>query len=135
MQRFVVHLFISVAVCGFVVAAWALTSGSFAELSDIAGNPTLARELGFWPIWVILGAVAALLVDLGFVVAGLFGDRGRKKRRRRKRKGGGQPQGQDGQKAQPPENGTAPKRRRRRRKPAQAAESTEPVSEPTARAS
>jgi hypothetical protein len=83
LQRFVVHLFISVAVCGFVVAAWALTSGSFAELSDIAGNPTLSRKLGFWPIWVILGAAAALLVDLGFVVAGIFGDRGRKRRRRR----------------------------------------------------
>jgi len=60
---------------------------------------------------------------------------GRRRRRRRKRKGGGQSQGQDGQKAQAPENGTAPKRRRRRRKPAQAAESTEPVSEPTAKAS
>ena len=63
---------------------------------------------------------------------------GRRRRRRRKRKGGGQQQGQDGQKAQATENGTtAPKRRRRRRKPAQAqaAESTEPVSEPTAKAS
>jgi class 3 adenylate cyclase len=86
LQRFVVHLFISVAVCGFVVAAWALTSGSFAELSDIAGNPTLSRKLGFWPIWVILAAAAALLVDLGFVVAGVFGDRGRKKRRQREKR-------------------------------------------------
>ncbi|HMG26553.1 MAG TPA: adenylate/guanylate cyclase domain-containing protein [Acidimicrobiia bacterium] len=83
MQRFVVHLFISVAVCGFVVAAWALTTGSFAELSDVARDPTLARKLGFWPIWVILAAVAVLLVDLGFVVAGIFGDRSRKRRRRR----------------------------------------------------
>ena len=86
MQRFVVHLFISVAVCGFVVATWALTSGAFAELSDIAGNPTLSRKLGFWPIWVILAAAAALLVDLGFVVAGIFGDRGRKKRQPEKRR-------------------------------------------------
>jgi class 3 adenylate cyclase len=84
-QRFVIHLFISIAVCGFVVATWALTSGSFAELSDIAENPTLARKLGFWPIWVILAAAAVLVVDLGFVVAGIFGDRGRKKRRRRQR--------------------------------------------------
>jgi class 3 adenylate cyclase len=82
-QRFVVHLFISVAVCGFVVAAWALTSGSFAELSDLAENPTLSRKLGFWPIWVILAAAAALVVHLGFVVAGVFGDRSRKRRRRR----------------------------------------------------
>src|ERR671936_2333878 len=83
MQRFVVHLFISVAVCGFVIAAWALTTGSFAELSDVARDPTLARKLGFWPIWVILAAAAVLLVDLGFVVAGIFGDRNRRKRRQR----------------------------------------------------
>jgi hypothetical protein len=61
----------------------------------------------------------------------------RRRRRRRKRKGG--QQNQDGQQAQAqaPENGAAaPKRRRRRRKPAQAAaESTGPVSEPTAQAS
>jgi class 3 adenylate cyclase len=81
-QRFVVHLFISVAVCGFVVATWALTSGSFAELSDIAENPTLSRKLGFWPIWVILAAAAVLVVDLGFVVAGAFGGRSRRRRRR-----------------------------------------------------
>lgn len=83
MQRFVVHLFISVAVCGFVVATWALTTGSFAELSDLAADPTLARKLGFWPIWVILAAATVLVVDLGFVVAGIFGDRSRRRRRRR----------------------------------------------------
>lgn len=84
MQRFVVHLFISVAVCGFVVATWALTTGSFAELSDVAGDPTLATKLGFWPIWVILAAAAVLVVDLGFVVAGIFSERSRRRRRRRK---------------------------------------------------
>lgn len=83
MQRFVVHLFISVAVCGFVVATWALTTGSFAELSDLAADPTRARKLGFWPIWVILAAATVLVVDLGFVVAGIFGDRSRRRRRRR----------------------------------------------------
>jgi class 3 adenylate cyclase len=83
MQRFVVHLFISVAVCGFVVAAWALTTGSFAELSDIARDPTLVRKLGFWPVWVILAAAAVLVVDLGFVVAGAFGRRSRRRRRQR----------------------------------------------------
>lgn len=83
MQRFVVHLFIAVAVCGFVVATWALTTGSFAELSDIARDPTLVRKLGFWPVWVILAAAAVLVVDLGFVVAGAFGRRSRRRRRQR----------------------------------------------------
>jgi len=83
MQRFVVHLFIAVAVCGFVVATWALTTGSFAELSDVARDPTLARKLGFWPIWVILAAAAVLVVDLGFVLAGIVGGRSRRRRRQR----------------------------------------------------
>ncbi|HMF04831.1 MAG TPA: adenylate/guanylate cyclase domain-containing protein [Acidimicrobiia bacterium] len=86
MQRFVVHLFISVAVCGFVVVAWALTTGSFAELSDVARDPTLARKLGFWPIWVIAAAAAVLVVDLGFVVAGIFANRSRRRRRRRRQR-------------------------------------------------
>ena len=82
MQRFVVHLFISVAVCGFVIAAWALTTGSFAELSDVARDPTLARKLGFWPIWVILAGAAALTIHFGVVLAGAFGKQGARRRRR-----------------------------------------------------
>lgn len=82
MPGFIVHLFVWIAVCGFVVFAWALTGGSFGELSDLVQDPTLARKLGFWPIWVILAAAAALTVHFGIVVAGLFGKRARKRRRR-----------------------------------------------------
>jgi class 3 adenylate cyclase len=81
-QGFVVHLFASVAVCGFLTVTWALTSGSFSELSDLARDPTLVRKLGFWPIWVIVAAAAALTVHLGIVIAGFFGHRARKRRRR-----------------------------------------------------
>jgi class 3 adenylate cyclase len=79
---FIVHLFAWIAVCGFVVFTWALTGGSFSELSDLAQDPTLARKLGFWPIWVILAAAAALTVHLGIVVAGWFGKAGRRRRRK-----------------------------------------------------
>jgi class 3 adenylate cyclase len=82
-QGFVVHLFASVAVCGFLVATWALTTGSFSEVSDIARDPGLARSLGFWPIWVILPAAAALVIHFGVVVARLFGRRARRRRRQR----------------------------------------------------
>jgi len=81
-QRFVLHLFVSIAVCGFLVGVWVLSSGSFSDLSEIAGDPGRARALGFWPIWVILAAAAALLIDLGFVLAGLFSGRARRRRRR-----------------------------------------------------
>lgn len=82
MQAFVVHLFAAVAVCGFLAAAWALTGGSFSELSELARDPTLSRKLGFWPIWVFLAAGASLIVHLGFVVAKLFGDRARRRRQK-----------------------------------------------------
>jgi class 3 adenylate cyclase len=85
-QGFIVHLFAAVAVCGFLVFTWALTSGSFGQLSELAQDPTLARKLGFWPIWVILAAAATLTVHLGVVVAGLFGRRSRKRRRRAARR-------------------------------------------------
>jgi class 3 adenylate cyclase len=81
-QAFVVHFFASVAVCGFLAATWALTSGSFSELAELARDPTLSRKLGFWPIWVFLAAAASLVVHLGFVVAKLFGDRAARRRRR-----------------------------------------------------
>lgn len=45
-------------------------------------GPDLARSLGFWPIWVILAAAAALTAHLGVVVAGVFGHRARRRRRR-----------------------------------------------------
>jgi class 3 adenylate cyclase len=81
-QGFVVHLFASVAVCGFLACVWALTTGSFGELEQIARDPTLTRKLGFWPIWVILPAAAALVIHLGFVIAGFFGHRARRRRQR-----------------------------------------------------
>lgn len=82
MQAFVVHVFASIAVCGFLAATWALTSGSFGELSELARDPTLSRRLGFWPIWVFLAAAALLVVHLGLVVAKLFGNRARRRRRK-----------------------------------------------------
>ena len=82
MQGFVIHLFVWIAVCGFVVFTWALTGGSFGELSDLAQDPTLARKLGFWPIWVILAGAAALTIHFGVVLAGAFGKQGARRRRR-----------------------------------------------------
>ncbi len=66
---FVIHLFAYVAACGFLVCVWALTTGSFDEVSEIARDPGLARDLGFWPIWVILGWGVALVIHLGVTIA------------------------------------------------------------------
>jgi class 3 adenylate cyclase len=67
--RFIVHLFTYVAVCGFLVCVWALTQGSFDDLSEIARDPGRARQLDFWPIWVILGWGVAIVIHLGVVIS------------------------------------------------------------------
>jgi class 3 adenylate cyclase len=89
--KFVVHLFTYAAVCGFLVAFWALTTGSFQEVGEVVRDPSLAGRLGFWPIWVILGWGVALVIHLGVVLAGLPGAVARKHRelhrRRRRRRG------------------------------------------------
>ncbi|MGH9048654.1 MAG: adenylate/guanylate cyclase domain-containing protein [Acidimicrobiia bacterium] len=89
---FVVHLFTYAAVCGFLVAFWALTSGSFDEVGDIARDPGLARSLGFWPIWVILAWGVAVVIHLGVALVALPGALARRhrelhRRRRRRRHG------------------------------------------------
>jgi len=84
--HFVVHLFTYAAVCGFLVAFWALTTGSFHEVGEIAGDPSLARSLGFWPMWVILGWGVALVIHLGITLAALPGAVARRSRRRRSRR-------------------------------------------------
>jgi adenylate cyclase len=86
LAAFVIHLFAYVAVCGFVVAAWALTAGSFEQVGRIARDPSLASTLDFWPIWVILGWGVALVIHLGVVLSAiprhLTGERARKRRRK-----------------------------------------------------
>lgn len=83
--RFVVHLFTYVAVCGFLVCFWALTQGSFDQVSDIARDPSIANREGFWPVWVILGWGTGLVIHLGVVIAGIpkMLDSERARRRRR----------------------------------------------------
>jgi class 3 adenylate cyclase len=84
--RFVVHLFPYPAVCGFLVAFWALTTGSFHEVGEIARDPSLARSLGFWPIWVILGWGVLLVIHLGITLTALPRAMAHQSRRRRSRR-------------------------------------------------
>ncbi len=83
---FVIHLFTYVAVCGFLVCLWALTAGSFDEVSEIARDPTLARKLGFWPIWVILGWGVALVIHLGVTLVAIPSAVANRRRRRQERR-------------------------------------------------
>ncbi|MGI8796257.1 MAG: adenylate/guanylate cyclase domain-containing protein [Acidimicrobiia bacterium] len=82
---FVIHLVTYVAVCGFLVCLWAFTSGSFAEVSDIAREPDRARELGFWPIWVILAWGVAVVIHLAATIVGIPGSMRRRRRKARER--------------------------------------------------
>jgi class 3 adenylate cyclase len=81
-QALVIQLFASVAVCGFCIAAWALTSGTFQEAGRALRNPSLTNKLGFWPMWVLFVCAALLVVHLGVVVARLFSERAVRRRRK-----------------------------------------------------
>ncbi len=82
MQALVIQLFASVAVSGFCIAAWALTSGTFEEAGRALRNPSLTNKLGFWPMWVIFVCAALLVVHLGVVVARFFSERAVRRRRK-----------------------------------------------------
>ncbi len=88
MAGFLIHLITYLAVCGFLTVLWALTAGSFAEVSRIARNlttdPGVVEELGFWPIWVWLSWGVAVVVHFGVAFSGLVSGRGRRRRRRRR---------------------------------------------------
>jgi class 3 adenylate cyclase len=81
-QALVIQLFASVAVCGFCVAAWALTSGTFEQAGRVLRDPSLTNKLDFWPMWVILVCAAALVIHLGIVIARLFSQRAVRRRRK-----------------------------------------------------
>ncbi len=85
MGGFVIHLVTYAAVCGFLVCFWALTSGSFDEVSRIAREPSLARELGFWPIWVILAWGVAIVIHLAVTIVAIPGSVRRRRRKARER--------------------------------------------------
>jgi class 3 adenylate cyclase len=82
---FVIHLVTYAAVCGFLVCFWALTSGSFDQVSEITRDPGQARELGFWPIWVILGWGVAVVIHLATTIVAIPGSVRRRRRKARER--------------------------------------------------
>ena len=61
---------------------WLLTGGTSHELTLVAKNPTIWDRYNFWPVWVLLGYGAIIVMHLGIVLAiGLFGGRARRRRR------------------------------------------------------
>ncbi|HLF40520.1 MAG TPA: adenylate/guanylate cyclase domain-containing protein [Acidimicrobiia bacterium] len=81
---FIVHLVAYVAVCGTLVAIWALgPTGSFEELRTFVENPDAIEAARFWPIWPILFWGAAVAVHAAIVVTfGVFGGRRRRREKR-----------------------------------------------------
>ena len=51
-----------------VVALWVLTTGSTGELGDVIDHPEDAVDLGFWPVWPILGWGVALAIHVAVAV-------------------------------------------------------------------
>lgn len=87
MAGFVINLITYLAACCFLSVIWALTSGSFEELRQIATgvlqDPGIMRQYGFWPIWVWLTWGLAVVIHFGVVIGvGVFGSRRRRRRRK-----------------------------------------------------
>ncbi len=81
-----VHAVVFVAVNGLLVSLWVVVAGSAEDLGEVIADPSTAREVGFWPIFVILGWGAALLIHAGVVVAGALSPSARQERREARRR-------------------------------------------------
>jgi class 3 adenylate cyclase len=82
MVGFGINLFAAVAGVGLVTAVWVLSGqGSVDDIQTIMRDPSTARELGFWPAWVIVVWTSLLIAHLGVVLSlSTFGRRGRRRR-------------------------------------------------------
>lgn len=81
-----IHLTVYVAVNGFLVFFWLLTTGSVDTLQRVAGDWSTAADEGFWPIWPLALWGMGLVIHTGIALAdGLFGYRASRRRRRRRR--------------------------------------------------
>ena len=80
------HAVVFVAVNGLIVSLWVVLFGSASDLSDVIADPATAREVGFWPIFLILGWGAALLIHAGVAVAQSLSPSARRARRDAKRR-------------------------------------------------
>ncbi len=86
MHGWTIHLTVFVAVNAFLVFFWLLTGGTVDTLQDVATDPSIALDEGFWPVWPIAVSAMALLIHTGVAFAnGAFGFQARRRRRRRRR--------------------------------------------------
>lgn len=65
MHRLTIHAIVYAAVNGLVIFAWLLFAGSEAGLGDVAADPTQARALGFWPMWLLAPWSTLLIIHAG----------------------------------------------------------------------
>jgi adenylate cyclase len=64
-HRFTVHAIVFAGVSALLIFYWMLFSDSDTTVSDVIADPTAARELGFWPIWIIAPWATLLLIHAG----------------------------------------------------------------------
>lgn len=65
MHRLTIHAIVFVAVSALLVFFWLLVDGSQERLADVAADPTRARDLEFWPIWIIAPWLTLLVIHAG----------------------------------------------------------------------
>ncbi|MEL7207334.1 MAG: adenylate/guanylate cyclase domain-containing protein [Actinomycetota bacterium] len=65
MHRLTIHAIVFAAVSGLAIFAWMALDDSMVGISDVAADPTAARSLGFWPIWLIAPWLTLLIIHAG----------------------------------------------------------------------
>jgi class 3 adenylate cyclase len=83
-RKLIQHVIVFAAVNAFLIAVWVLIAGGSPEkLQDVMNKPGDAVDIGFWPIFPLLGWGVLLVIHAGFAVSNtLFGDRAARRRRK-----------------------------------------------------
>jgi class 3 adenylate cyclase len=81
-----IHAVVYLAVNTVLVFVWTMVTGSPEELGDIVGDPSLALDADFWPIFVMVPWGAGLLIHAAVAVVSWLSPRRRRARKEERRR-------------------------------------------------
>jgi class 3 adenylate cyclase len=89
LRGFTIHVVTFAVINALIIGVYYAITGSPIPMADVQSDPIQAVRDGFWPLWVIAGWGAALLIHMGVVLATLaFGSSHRRRKRQAARRHG-----------------------------------------------